>query len=140
MNRSILPLLLLLLLSGDLLAGELILSGVYHGSSLYVQNPHDGENNYCIKDIYVNGKKHMDAPSTSVFTIDLSSIGKGNKVKVEIYHSDGCEPKVINPTAIRIKDEFQFIFLEMDDHQIHWKTKGEKNLGKYLGTYTRPLE
>ena len=121
-----------LLLAFNAMAGELVLSGVYHGSNLYVQNPHDGENKYCVKDIYVNGKKHMDAPQTSVFTIDLSKIAEGAKVTIAIYHSDACEPKVINPNAIRVKDEFQFIFLDIDDHQIHWKTKGEKPSGKFF--------
>ncbi len=132
MYKLLVSFLLILFSVGNLTAGELILSGVYHGSNLYVQNPHDGESNYCIKDIYVNGKKHMDGPNTSVFTIDLSSFSEGGKVKIEIYHSDGCEPKVINPNAIQIKDEFQFVFMNMDDHQIHWKTKGEKRLGKFF--------
>lgn len=113
-------------------AGELVLSGVYHGSNIYVQNPHDGNKDFCIKDIYVNGKKHMDAPQASVFTIDLSSFKQNTQVKIEIYHTDGCEPKIINPNAIRVKDEFQFIFLDIDDHQLHWKAKGEKKLGKYF--------
>ena len=113
-------------------AGELLLTGVYHGSNLYVQNPHDGESNYCVKDIYVNGKKHMDAPQASVFTIDLSALKPNTSVKIEIYHSDGCEPKVINPNAIRVKDEFQFTFLEIDADQIHWKSRGEKKSGTYF--------
>jgi len=124
--------LLFILYNTAAFAGELVLSGVYHGSNLYVQNPHDGNNSFCIKDIYVNGKKHMDAPQASVFTIDLSGLRENTQVKIEIYHTDGCEPKIINPNAIRVKDEFQFIFLELDDHQVHWKAKGEKKLGKYF--------
>ena len=132
LHRFCIPFMCCFLMVYQSMAGELVLTGVYHGSNLYVQNPHDGENNYCIKDIYVNGKKHMDAPKSSVFTIDLSSLKESAQVKIEIYHTDGCEPKIINPNAIRVKEEFQFIFLDMDDHQIHWKSKGEKKLGKYF--------
>jgi hypothetical protein len=113
-------------------AGELVLTGVYHGSNLYVQNPHDGNNNYCVKGVYVNGKKHMDAPQASVFTIDLSKLEVNTPVRVEIFHNDGCEPKVINPNAIRVKEEFQFVFLDVDDNVLHWQVKGEKKLGKYF--------
>lgn len=115
-----------------LYGGELVLTGVYHGSNLYVQNPHDSKQNYCVQDIYVNGKKHMATPQASVFTIDLSSIGMDTPVKIEIYHGNDCEPKVINPNAIRVKDEFQFAFINIDGQVLHWQAKGEKKLGKYF--------
>ena len=83
MCRFTTHLIVMLLLSiSPAMAGELVLSGVYHGSNLYVQNPHDGNNSFCIKDIYVNGKKHMDAPKASVFTIDLSTLRENTQVKI----------------------------------------------------------
>jgi hypothetical protein len=118
--------------AGAAWGGELLLSGVYHGSNLYVQNPHDGNNNFCVQDVYVNGKKHMDPPKASVFTIDLSGFAPETPLKIEIYHRDNCEPKVINPNAIRVKEEFQFVFLNVDDHALHWQAKGEKKMGKYF--------
>ncbi len=113
-------------------SGELLLTGVYHGTNLYVQNPHDGNNNYCVEKIFVNGEQHMTPPKASVFTIDLSGLAVETAVTIEIYHRDDCEPKVINPNAIRVKDEFQFVFLDVDGGMLHWEVKGERKLGKYF--------
>lgn len=134
MERLTRILLTLLLLGGasSANAGELLLTGVYHGTNLYVQNPHDGNNRYCVREVFVNGKRHMTPPKSSVFTIDLSSLKMETAVTIEIIHSDNCEPKVINPNAIRIKDEFHFEFLDVDDKRLYWQAKGEKKMGKYF--------
>jgi hypothetical protein len=112
--------------------GELVLTGVYHGSNLYVQNPGDAKTGYCVQSVLVNGRKVMDASQASVFTIDLSTLETNTPLRVEIHHKDGCEPKVINPNAIRIKEEFQFVFLDVDDHILHWQAKGDKKMSKYF--------
>ena len=52
--------------------GELVLTGVYRGANLYIQNPHDGNNNYCITAIYINNQKLDQVPSSTAFNLDLS--------------------------------------------------------------------
>ena len=131
LTRILLTLLLLGLAPASQ-AGELLLTGVYHGTNLYVQNPHDGNNRYCVRKIFVNGRRHQTPPKSSVFTIDLSELEMNSPVNIEIVHSDNCEPKVINPNAIRVKDEFQFVFLDVDGENLHWQVKGERKMGQYF--------
>jgi hypothetical protein len=53
-------------------AGEIVLTGVYQGKNLFVQNPAVGQDKtYCVDEVYVNDVKKMSAinraPSKSTF-------------------------------------------------------------------------
>ncbi len=121
-----------MLTSSQLWAGELLLSGVYRGSNLYVQNPHDGEGNYCITAIYINNQKLDQVPQATAFDLDLSSLEVNAPVIIKIFHNDNCRPKILNPNAIRTKDDFQFSSVQVQNGTIVWKAKGEKKFGKYF--------
>lgn len=120
-----------LLLSNASFAAELILTGAYHGMNLYVQNPHDGDNNYCISEVYVNNKR-VEAPKSTAFDIDLSHLQMNDPVTIKIIHDDACQPKVINPNVIRARDEFQFTSIEVTESKINWVSRGEKKFGQYF--------
>lgn len=113
-------------------AGELLLSGVYRGSNLYIQNPHDGEGNYCITAIYINNQKLPEVPQATAFDLDLSSLEVNSPVIIKIFHNDNCRPKILNPNAIRTKDDFQFSTIDVNQGGVTWSAKGEKKFGKYF--------
>ncbi len=49
---------------------------------------------FCVDSVYVNGMKHEPIDEVSAFEIKIdSSIKKGDFIKVEIYHQEGCVPK-----------------------------------------------
>jgi len=114
-------------------AGEIVLEGVFHGTNLYVQNPSIGQGKFCIEQVFVNDQKLESVPKASAFEISLNAYLKlDQKVTVRIFHSDGCEPKVINPNAIRQSETFQFVSIDVNAQNIHWVGKGEKKFGKYF--------
>jgi len=112
-------------------AGEIVLSGVYQGKNLFVQNPAAGENQgYCVDEVYVNDVKKMWAIKHSAFEIDLSDFEVEAAVTIKILHKDGCVPKIINPQVLRPSATFQFSNLAVDDNSVDWTTTGETP--KYL--------
>ncbi len=115
----------------SLQAAELIITGVYHGTNLYVQNPHDGKGNYCISEVYLNNKR-VEHAATTAFDIDLSALQLKDAITVKIIHRDDCMPKIMNLNAIKAREEFQFTNIEATDDKIIWVAKGEKKFGQYF--------
>lgn len=116
------------------------LSGVYKGKNLYVQNPFAGNmEDFCTKDVYINGELKMQDIKSSAYEVDLSFLKMGDPVIVKINHSDDCKPKVLNPQVIRNdKDDFQFSSFNVSDNKINWSTKGESGGAKlFLQQFTR---
>lgn len=132
MLRNIFLIVCLLGISFSAFAGELLLTGVYRGSNLYIQNPHDGHGNYCITAIYINNEKLAKVPAATAFNLDLSFLKENDPVVIKIFHNDNCRPKVLNPNAIRSKTDFQFTGVNLNNDNITWATKGEKKFGKYF--------
>jgi hypothetical protein len=124
-------LLLLVLVNTNSIADELTLKGVYQGSNLYVQNPSDGQGNYCIEKVTINGKV-MQHPNSSAFDIDLSSLSVGNSVEIRISHKSGCVPSILNPQAIRAREKFIFTSVNLSANYIVWATRGEKKFGQFF--------
>jgi hypothetical protein len=77
-------------------AGEIVLSGVYQGKNLFVQNPAVGQDKtYCVDEVHVNDVKKMSAIKQSAFEIDLSDFEIDAPVTVKILYQDGCAPKYL---------------------------------------------
>jgi hypothetical protein len=112
-------------------AAEMLITGVYHGTNLYVQNPHDGKGNFCISEVYVNNVK-AEHPAATAFDIDLSALKPQEVVNIKIIHTDNCMPKIMNLNAIKAREEFQFTNIEATDDKLIWVTKGEKKFGQYF--------
>jgi hypothetical protein len=121
---------MLLLVSLSCWAGEIVITGVYNGKNIYVHNPMNGSCG-CISSIQVNGKT-LSAPQSSAIDIDLSYLKIKDKVEIKISHSDNCRPKVINPTALAEKVDFQFGFSEVTASTIEWVGRGENKDSKYF--------
>jgi hypothetical protein len=112
-------------------ATEMIITGVYHGTNLFVQNPHDGNNNFCVSEVYVNDKK-VEHQKATAFDIDLSFLKVNDAVTIKIIHGNECTPKVMNLNAIKAREEFQFTSADPTDSKVIWTTKGEKKFGQYF--------
>lgn len=57
----------------------------------------------------MNGTRTTDEVNSSAFEIDLRpyNLQAGDKVEIQIYHKDGCEPKVLNPEALKPRPSFE---------------------------------
>ena len=63
-----LRILFLALFVGNLHAGVLVLTGMYQGKDVYVQNPlSENQKDYCTKEVYLNNEKILTNIKSSVF-------------------------------------------------------------------------
>ena len=88
----------------------LILEGKYQNKNVYVQNSFSTSGvGFCAYEVYVNGTRTTDEVNSSAFEIDLRpyNLQAGDKVEIQIYHKDGCEPKVLNPEALKPRPSFE---------------------------------
>ena len=110
------------------LAGELVLTGIYQGSNLYVMNPFApvGEG-FCVTEVQVNGAATSDEINSSAFEIDLAALNleKGSEITVVIKHQDGCEPKVINPEVLKAQSTFTVTTIKIEKDKLKFTTTGE---------------
>lgn len=107
----------------------IILEGNYQGKVLYVQNPFSPSGvGFCVTEVKVNGNITTDETNSSAFEIDLKShkLNIGDKVTVQIYHKDGCKPKVLNPEVLKPKSTYEIVEMSSDKSgTLKWKTKSE---------------
>ena len=107
----------------------IILEGNYQGKVLYVQNPFaSGGVGFCVTEIKVNGNITTDETNSSAFEIDLKphNLKIGDKVTVQIFHKEGCKPKVLNPEVLKPKSTYEIIAMTADkDGTYKWSTKSE---------------
>ena len=113
-------------------AVEMFVSGIYQGRNLTVLNPSVADRMYCTNDVFVNNRKTMSNISASVYEISLSFLQIGDSVTVLITHKNGCQPKVLNPQALRPNPTFHFVAAAVNEKQIHWTTQGEKEADLYF--------
>lgn len=112
---------------------EFVLSGVYNGRNLYVQNPLSSNmKDYCTREVWVNDTKVFTNPRTSAFTVNLSHLNEQTPVTIRIVHNAGCAPKVINPQVIRTLNKFKYLTIHVDSSRLEWVTSGELSSGKFF--------
>jgi hypothetical protein len=120
-----------LLVTPFLLLAEqtIVLSGVYQGSDLYVQNPFSGQGvSFCVFEVRVNGDVTSDEVNSSAFAIDFEVLGLrvGDDVEVMINHKNGCTPRVLNPEVLNPRSTFEVTSIEVDAQGVlSWSTKNE---------------
>jgi hypothetical protein len=108
------------------MAQELLLSGVYRGKDIYVQNPYTNvEGSFCIAYIEVNGQRVIEEPDLSAVKIDLSRFAINDSVNILIRHHGVCTPKVLNADVLDAANSFSYIQIIADDASISWVTTGE---------------
>ena len=113
-------------------AGEMVISGVYQGKDLYVQNPFlPALKAFCTEEVFVNDRQVLTQPRTSAYKIDLSYLNMHDIVIVRIIYRDDCRPKVVNAHVLKAKEGFRFLFAEADNQSITWATQGEYATGEF---------
>ncbi|MDZ4664667.1 MAG: hypothetical protein SGJ15_07305 [Bacteroidota bacterium] len=86
---------------------KLITEGIYNGKNLFIKNSFGiGGQGFCVSQVNVNGNITTDEINAEVFQVDLSlhPLKLGDPLKVEIFHKDCCTPVIMNPNAIKPKD------------------------------------
>lgn len=112
---------------------ELLLTGVYNGKNLYVQNPlSNNMKDYCTQEVWVNDRQVFSNPRSSAFTVNLSHLPELSPVNIRIVYKNGCAPKVINPQVIYSRNDFRFLTIHVDSNRIEWVSGGEQGKGKYF--------
>ncbi|MCS6822835.1 MAG: hypothetical protein NZ529_00965 [Cytophagaceae bacterium] len=117
-------------------AGIFVISGIYQGKNIFIQNPSIGDGTtYCTNAVYVNDVKVMENITTGAYEIDLSMYKINDQITVKITHKDNCKPRLLNPQVIKPSSSFHFNSFQVDKDAIIWSTKGERARGKYLLEY-----
>lgn len=112
---------------------EIVLTGIYNGKNLYVQNPLSSNmKDYCTREVWVNDAKVFSNPKTSAFIVNLSHLSPQAPVTVRIVYSLGCAPKVINPQVVRTLNKFRYLTINVDSTRLEWVTSGELASGKFF--------
>jgi len=110
-------------------AQVIVLNGIYQGSDVYVQNPFSGQGvSFCVYEVEVNGKVTSDEVNSSAFAIDMKVMGLqiGEPVEITIKHKEDCEPRVLNPEAIKSRSTFNVLSMEANDKGlVTWSTTNE---------------
>lgn len=107
----------------------LVIEGKYQNKNLFVHNGFGiGGVGFCVKEIKVNGQITTDEVHSSSFEIDLKSLQLkyGQNITIEIVHSEGCVPKVLNMEDLKPKPTFEVIMLNLSPEGVlKWGTKNE---------------
>ncbi len=110
---------------------EISITGVYQGKSLFIQNPLVSPNQYCIKEIYLNGLPLNLNFRISAIEIDFKSIDLYTPVAVRVAHDSLCQPKIVNPQAVLWHSSFRFTSIIVTDEELKWATRGERDRATY---------
>jgi hypothetical protein len=112
-------------------AAEMLLTGVYHGTNIFVITDKDESTTHCINEIYVNNHK-IDFVPSSYIEINLSHLKVKDAVIIKIVHKDDCLPTIKNIHAIKAKEVFQFEDIDLSPEKLIWLTRGEKKFGQFF--------
>ncbi len=91
---------------------KIVTQGEYAGKNVFIRNPFaTGGQGFCISQVNVNGNIVTDEINADVFQVDLTlhSLKIGDALKIEIFHKDCCTPMIMNPNAIKPKDNTMMI-------------------------------
>jgi hypothetical protein len=136
MKKYFSPIVLVLLVSLQSNAAIFVISGIYQGKNLFIQNPSIGDGSqFCTNDVYVNDTKVMSNITQGAFEVDLTHIRINSQVTIKITHKDGCKPRLLNPQVIKPSSLFHFNSFQVDKEHFIWATRGEKPRGKYVLEY-----
>lgn len=109
--------------------GTLVLEGKYQNKNVYVQNSFtDNGVGFCAYEVRVNGAPSTDEVNSSAFEIDLRNynLNEGDPVSIQIFHKDGCAPKVLNPEVLKPRPTFTTASINCSaTGLLTWTTTGE---------------
>lgn len=127
--KTLLTLLASLTITSVIHAGVLVIEGKFQNKNIYIHNGFgNGGVGFCAKEVKVNGNITTDEINSSSFEIDLKSLQLkyGQNVMIEIVHSDGCVPKVLNMEDLKPKPTFEVMMINVTGNGVlKWQTKNE---------------
>jgi hypothetical protein len=113
--------------------GELVVSGVYQGNNIFVQNPYNPKSGvFCTTQVFVNDRLLLENPKASAFQVDLTYLKINELVVIRILFHEGCSPKVVNPHVLQGAKGFQFLYTQADENAITWMSQGERPGGMFV--------
>lgn len=130
--------LIIFLITYSLVGQEQLLSiqGKYQGGNILVSNPTQSDGfGYCISKVTVNSDILPATIQNNVFEVDfkLFNLKKGDNVFVVLEHSNGCEPKFLNPEILLPKSTFVCESINCNSAGIlNWTTYNENNVLDFI--------
>ncbi|MGK7389045.1 MAG: hypothetical protein ACNS60_01785 [Candidatus Cyclobacteriaceae bacterium M2_1C_046] len=132
MRALIFIVVLIFLFQEKAVGAELVITGVYQGKDLYVQNPYSSANKkFCTEAVYINDQRIITEPNSSGYRINLSKFQLNERLEIKIVHREGCTPKILNPDVIQPKGAFEFITINAGRTSISWIVKDEMPGGEF---------
>lgn len=109
--------------------GTLVIEGKYQNKNVYVQNSFASTGvGFCAYEVRVNGERSTDEVNSSAFEIDLRNynLKEGDPVNIQIFHKEGCAPKVLNPEVLKPRPTFSTKTITCSaTGMLTWTTSGE---------------
>lgn len=106
---------------------KIVLTGVFKGDPLYIQNPyHPGLENFCINSIQVNETQMDINYRLSAIKLNFANYDLYTPVKIVIDHKDICKPVIVNKQAILFHSSFKYTDMLLTDSLMTWTTKGDR--------------
>lgn len=116
--------------------GTLLIEGKYQNKNIYVQNAFtDNGVGFCVYEVRVNGEMSTDEVNSSAFEIDLRNynLHEGDPVNIQIFHKDGCAPKVLNPEVLKPRPTFSTVSITCSaTGLLTWTASGETSAIPYV--------
>lgn len=109
--------------------GTLLIEGKYQNKNIYIQNSFSSSGvGFCAYEVRVNGERSTDEVNSSAFEIDLRNynLKEGDAVEIQIFHKEGCSPRVLNPEVLKPRPTFETKSITCSQSgMISWTTNGE---------------
>ena len=106
-----------------------IISGIYQGKDLYVQNPMSADSSgYCVFEVLVNGQITADQLNSASFAVDLAiwKLNTGDALEIVLRCKENCEVKILNPEVIYPSSTFEITSLTVSaTGGMEWTTEKE---------------
>jgi hypothetical protein len=90
---------------------------------------------FCVSEIKVNGNITTDETNSSTFEIDLKGLHLkyGEAVTIEIIHSEGCVPKILNADDLKPSPTFEILSMDLSpEGLLKWTTRSESGSLPYI--------
>lgn len=110
----------------------LLVEGQYQNKNVYVSNAVTSNGiGFCAYEVRVNGEITSDQISSSAFEIDLTNrkLTQGEPVIIQIFHKEGCVPKVLNANVLKPMPTFETKSITLDEAgALKWTTTNESGV------------
>jgi hypothetical protein len=134
--KNVVTLFCALVISQSVYSATLVIEGKYQNKNVYVQNSYGLSGvGFCAREIKVNGRITTDETNSSSFEIDLAALKLkyGENVIIEISHSDGCTPKVLNIDDLKPKPTFEIMTMNVSSTGLlKWNANNETGSLPYI--------